>query len=90
MSVADDDFRAWIETLDKDVIQGEFGYEEGEFSVFPDAWRRFYDQGLSPAEAFARALAAADDARRENERLRLENWERIRREDDALLGRVAG
>lgn len=52
------DFEQWIEVLDTDVIQGEYGYERGEFTVFPDHWRPMFDEGLSPPDAFKRALNA--------------------------------
>lgn len=54
----DENFRGWIAELDEDVIQGEYGYEPGEFDVFPEHWRPMYDEGLTPAEAFKRALKA--------------------------------
>lgn len=53
-----DAFGVWIEQLDEDVIQGEYGYERGEFTVFPDHWRPLFDEGLTPAQAFKRALDA--------------------------------
>lgn len=59
MPLTDDDkFRAWIRELRDEVIQGEYGYEEGEFSVFPDHWHPLYVEGLTPLDAFKRALAA--------------------------------
>ena len=54
----DDAFDEWIRKLDEDVIQGKYGYEPGEFSVFPDHWRGLYDEGVTPLNAFKRALAA--------------------------------
>ena len=50
------DFEKWIEELDNDVIQGEYGYERGEFTVYPDLWKPLFDEGLSPKQAFDRAL----------------------------------
>jgi hypothetical protein len=58
-------FDAWIETLEVDVIQGEYGYERGEFSVFPELWWPLYERGLSPSQAFAHALEAHREARGE-------------------------
>ena len=52
------DFEAWLQVLEADVIQGEYGYEDGEFSVFPDHWLPLFLEGLTPLEAFKRALAA--------------------------------
>lgn len=49
-------FYEWIRRLDEDVIQDEFGYERGEFNVTPALWRGLYDEGLSPHDAFVRAL----------------------------------
>lgn len=54
----DDAFDEWITTLREEVIQGEYGYEEGEFAVHPELWRGLYDEGLTPAQAFKRALDA--------------------------------
>lgn len=54
----DPEFDEWIRKLDEDVIQGEFGYEEGEFSVYPDHWWPLYDKGLTPRQAWQRALDA--------------------------------
>lgn len=58
----DEAFDAWIDTLNDDVVQGEYGYEPGEFTVYPELWRPLYDEGLSPAAAFKRALDAFDRA----------------------------
>lgn len=74
-------FDEWIRALDEDVIQGEYGYEEGEFAVYPELWRSMYRQGLTPAQAFQRALDANGEARREDERRDAENWARIQAED---------
>lgn len=79
------DFDSWIETLRTDVVQDEFGYEEGEFTVYPELWRQAFDRGLTPSQAFRSALDAAGDARREREREAAENWKRILREDAMLL-----
>lgn len=73
-------FDAWIRTLDETVIQGDFGYEPGEFTVYPDHWRPLFDEGLSPADAFQRALDSHKAARDEEDRLKRENWELIREE----------
>ena len=65
--VLDDAFLEWIRQLDEDVIQGEYGYEEGEFTVYTSHWRELYDKGCSPAEAFKRALDGYANARDEAE-----------------------
>lgn len=51
-------FDEWIRALDEDVIQGDYGYEDGEFTVYPEHWRSMFNEGLTPADAFKRALAA--------------------------------
>ena len=56
-------FDDWITELEEDVIQNEYGYEPGEFSVYPDHWKPLYQEGLSPGEAWQRAL----DAHRDNQ-----------------------
>lgn len=73
-------FREWILELDEAVIQGEFGYERGEFNVFPDVWRPLFEEGLSPREAWQHAMDAHKEAREQEERLRQENWERMQAE----------
>lgn len=54
----DEAYRAWLDVLNEDVIQGEFGYEEGEFTAFPSLWHHLYAEGLSPRAAWQRALDA--------------------------------
>ena len=80
-------FDQWIETLEEDVVQGEYGYEPGEFTVYPDLWRAAFDEGLTPSQAFDRALKAADDARKERDREAKERWERIQEADRIALSR---
>lgn len=80
-------FRRWIEVLTEDVIQGEYGYEPGEFTVYPEHWRPLFKEGLTPQQAFKRALDAFAEGRREDERLKQENWERIQREDTEAVAR---
>jgi hypothetical protein len=57
-SMEDPAFDAWMDTLNEDVIQGEYGYEEGEFTAYRELWHPLYAEGLTPAEAFRRALDA--------------------------------
>lgn len=59
----DEKFRDWIHQLDKDVIQAKYGYERGEFTVTPTLWHPLYAEGLSPSDAFKRALHAQAFAR---------------------------
>lgn len=54
----DEVFDAWIRVLDEDVIQGEFGYERGEFNIMPALWHPLYLEGMTPAEAWQQALDA--------------------------------
>lgn len=49
-------YRAWLDILNEDVIQGEFGYEEGEFTAYPSLWHHLYAEGLTPREAWQRAM----------------------------------
>ena len=77
----EDAFDAWIETLNVDVVQGEYGYEEGEFTVYPALWRPAFDEGLTPSHAFRRALDAFADERQRQDDERKANWERIKRAD---------
>jgi hypothetical protein len=82
-------FRAWIHELDEDVIQGKYGYERGEFTVYAEAWHPHYLEGLTPQQSFKRALDAAAEDRKQRERERLANWERIKAADTAFLKREA-
>ena len=59
----DKKFQEWIRALDEDVIQQEYGYERGEFTVTPTLWHPLYAEGLTPAVAFKRALDAFASAR---------------------------
>lgn len=56
-------FDQWITALREDVIEGEYGYEEGEFDVFPAMWHPLYKEGLTPTQAWQRALDAYREAR---------------------------
>lgn len=78
-------FADWIEALEVDVIEGEYGYEPGEFAVFPELWRPLWREGLTPAQAFGRALDAFGEARREEDERRAANWVRIQAEDAAAV-----
>lgn len=53
-------FDAWVDELKEKVVQEEYGYEEGEFTVYPNHWRQMYDRGMPPSAAFKRALAARE------------------------------
>lgn len=61
--MANTEFSSWIAALDEDVIQEEYGYEPGEFNVIPELWRPLFDDGLTPSQAFKRALNAHCEAR---------------------------
>lgn len=74
-------FDEWIRVLDEDVIQGEFGYERGEFTVYPVLWRPLYERELTPAQAWRRALDAHANGRIEDECLQSIDRARIEFED---------
>jgi hypothetical protein len=74
-------FDTWIDTLREDVVQDEYGYEPGEFTVYPELWRPLFREGLTPSQAFKRALDSFDEEHREEERRRADNWARIQQED---------
>jgi hypothetical protein len=80
-------FDKWIRELDEDVIQGEYGYERGEFTVYPEHWRPLFKRGLSPAQAFDEALKAAADARKLREEHQRERWAEIQRMDAETLAK---
>jgi hypothetical protein len=74
-------FDEWIRELDEDVIQGDYGYEDGEFTVYPALWRPLFRRGLTPKEAFMRALDAMQGERDDQDAERRANWDRIQAED---------
>jgi hypothetical protein len=80
-------YREWLRQLDEDVIQGEFGYEPGEFTVYSSHWREPYDQGLTPRAAWQRALDGFANARRDKEDRKIANYARIVSEDEAAVER---
>lgn len=79
-----DPFGKWARVLEIEVIQDGFGYEPGEFTVYPEHWRPMFDEGLTPLQAWTRALDAWGDERRMREQQKQENWERIQRADARL------
>lgn len=80
-------FREWLRALEEDVIQGEFGYERGEFTVYWSHWKPLYDEGLTARQAWQRALDGFVHARREEETERQANYARIVTEDQAAIAR---
>ena len=48
----------WLNELREDVIEDEYGYEPGEFNVYAEAWYPLFERGLTPQQAFRRALDA--------------------------------
>lgn len=58
----DEKFDSWIDQLETDVVQQEYGYEPGEFTVYPEHWRDLFDAGLTPQQAFRRAIASQSSA----------------------------
>ena len=49
-------FFEWIRELDEDVIQGENGFQKGEFDISLDLWAPLYREGLTPLEAWQKAI----------------------------------
>lgn len=80
--MSDEAFDEWITALVEDVIQGEFGYEPGEFALYPVLWRTLFDEGLRPGEAWQKALNVSANARVEDECLKAINYARIRHADE--------
>jgi len=74
-------FSEWIAKLTEDVIQAEFGYEPGEFTVYPTEWRPLYDEGLTPRQAWQRALDAFAAECAKRDRQQAENWVHIQAAD---------
>ncbi len=74
-------FQTWLDELEEGVIQADYGYEPGEFTVYPEHWRPMFKEGLTPAAAFKRALDAFAEGRRQDDEARAANWKRIQAED---------
>lgn len=83
-------FREWIHVLDEDVIQGEYGYERGEFTIFAEHWHEHYRQGLTPAQSFKRALDAFAEDRRQRDQEQKAKWQSIQAADAAAIARFNG
>lgn len=54
----DEPYQTWLNELERGVIEGEFGYERGEFTVYPALWHGLYSRGLTPGQAWVHALKA--------------------------------
>ena len=54
----EEEFYEWMRMLNEDVIQREFGYEDGEFTAYPSMWRYAFNKGMTPRQVFIDALAA--------------------------------
>ncbi|MGJ0505642.1 MAG: hypothetical protein ACR652_00620 [Methylocystis sp.] len=83
-----DKFEEWLRELDEDVIQGQYGYEPGELTVYSSHWRPLFEEGISPLEAWKRALDGHANARREREDAERVNYARIVDEDQAAVARA--
>ena len=83
-------FDEWIRSLEEDVIQYEYGFEPGEFTVYREHWRPYFRSALTPSQAFKRALDAHAEAQREAERERLANWDRIKAADARAIAEWKG
>lgn len=82
------EYDAWLHELEEDVIQGEYGYERGEFTVYSTHWAELYLRGLTPAEAWRRALDGYANQRKAEEAERDANWARIVAADQAAIAKA--
>lgn len=80
-------YREWLTTLNDDVIEKEYGYEPGEFTVYSSHWVELYELGLSPLNAWKRALDGYANARRDVEGKKIANYARIVAEDETAVAR---
>ena len=94
IAFADDDYNqpteaycAWLNELEEDVIQNEFGYEPGEFTVYTTHWSMLYEEGLAPRQAWQRALDGFAQQRKEDDQAREANYQRILAEDRMAIAR---
>lgn len=81
-------YSTWLEELEHEVIEKEFGYERGEFTVYASHWRELYDQGLTPRQAWQHALDGHANERKEREQQKTERYARIVSEDDAAAAKA--
>ena len=77
MTKSNTQFQHWLRELEESVIQQDYGYEPGEFDVWAEDWRPMFDRGLTPQQAFRRALNMHACGRVEDECLKAINWARI-------------
>lgn len=82
-----DAYETWLRELDEDVIQDEFGYEPGEFTVYSTHWVGLYEEGLTPRQAWQRALDGFAEVRRAEDAERAARYARIVSEDQAAIAR---
>jgi hypothetical protein len=87
MLIQSKQFREWIQTLDEDVIQSEFGYERGEFTIYTSHWYPLFKEGLTPREAWQRALDGFAAQRKADDKAKTANYVRIVTEDQAAIAR---
>lgn len=80
-------YREWLIELETSVIQEEFGYEPGEFTVYTTHWAPLYEEGLTPRQAWQRALDGFAAQRRANDEAKAANYARIVSEDQAAIAR---
>lgn len=80
-------YREWLDRLEEDVIQGKYGYEPGEFTVYTTHWQELYEEGLTPQQAWQRALDGFANARKERDAEQKANYARIVSEDQAAIAR---
>lgn len=85
--MSDDAFHDWLCDLEEDVIQGEYGFEPGEFTVYSSHWRELYDAGWSPLDAWKMALDGYTNMRADRDGKRIANYARIIAEDEAAVAR---
>lgn len=78
-------YLAWLRDLEERVIQGEHGYEPGEFGVYPESWAQMYEDGLTPDAAWRRAMEAHAQARRDEDAAQKARYELIKRDDQIAI-----
>lgn len=62
-------------------------YEPGEFTVYTSHWRPLYDEGLTPPQAWQRALDGFAAQRKADDEAKTANYARIVAEDKAAIAR---
>jgi hypothetical protein len=78
-------FDEWFEALELAAVD-EFGYEPNEFpNAWADRWRKFFDAGLTPQQAYNQSSRESDEAANQRRAEADAKWKQIQERDLAAL-----